>query len=372
MMQGYRAGPGVGVPLDPSTGPDGPQTAAPTSVRPIAEPASAHGTPGPADPPAILRELPQLDLAARRHLAERLAPRGDVPKAVAMALALDRIAVAYPVLRLSPVLDDADLMRIVEEGSHEHHLALTERASLSPAVTALLVEMSETDVMAQMLRNPAAMLTEYVFRRLVAASRHAEALRDPVIARRDLTPEMAQDLSRWVGPKQRRRIAERFGPETVLALADPSATLEEGSQRLPAAPAQSRPSPHVHPLVEAVRRNDRGKLERTLAAMSGLPAFAVLRILNDPDAESLAVLCRGLALKRRLFTALYALLHDGRARSSGLPAGAFRGAAAYFDRLQLPQAARILQGWRKAPITVWQSARPWSGRTWLRPDDQAA
>ena len=106
--------------------------------------------------------------------------------------------------------------------------------------------------------------------------------------------------------------------------------------------------------------------------MSGLPPFAVLRIVTDPGAEALAVVCRGLALKRRLFAAIYARLHEGPAPSRGMAADSFRGAVAYFNRLRSPQAASILHGWRKAPITVWQSSRTWTSQTWLGPGDQVA
>lgn len=375
-MQGDLADHGVDSPLDPSTGISGLPAAAMTAPsRP--QTAAAGATAGPV-PSLLLQELPQLDLPARCHLAQRLAKRADLPKPVAMALALDKIAVAHPVLRHSPSLEEAELIRIVEDASSQHHLVIAERSRLSPSVTAFLVEMSETEVMVQLLRNPGAMFTEYVFRRLVAASRHAAALRDPVLGRRELTLEMAQDLSRWVSAEQRRRIAERFGPEAVLALADPAAFLEpHPSPRLPdpataPASAPARPRSHAHPLVAAIRDNDLGKLETTMAEMSGLPRFAVTRILTDPGAESLAVFCRGLALKRRLFTALYALLHQGRTRSTDMAAETFRGALAYFNRLRSPQAAGILQGWRKAPITVWHSKNSWTGRTWIGCGDKAA
>lgn len=371
-MQGDLADHGVGGPRDPSTRPSGLPAAAITAPS---RPPTFAGVTGDRDLFLLLQELPQLELPARCHLAQRLAHRADLAKPVAMALALDKIAVAHPILRDSPILEEAELIRIIEDASSEHHLVIAERSRLSPSVTAFLVEMSETDVMVQLLRNPGAMFTEYVFRRLVAASRHAAALRDPVLGRRELTLEMAQDLSRWVSPEQRRRIAERFGPEAVLALADPTASLQpHPAPRLPdsaaAAPARSRS--HAHPLVEAIRRNDLGKLETTMAEMSGLPRFAVTRILTDPGAESLAVFCRGLALKRRLFTALYTLLHHRRSRSTGMAAETFGGAMAYFNRLRSPQAASILQGWRKAPITVWQSKHSWTGRTWLGPSDKAA
>ena len=360
-MQDDRADRGVGSPLDLSAGLAG----LPFDPNMLAD----------AEPTGLTAwaQLGDLDVAARGNLAKRLAARPDLPRPVALALARDKIVVAYPILRYGPVLADSDLALIVEESSRDHHLAIAGRTSLSPSVTAILVEMSEADVLVQLLRNPGAMFTEYVFRRLVAASRHAAMLRTPVLARRELTLEMAQDLSRWVGPDLRRRIAERFGPEAVLTLLDSAASVEPRPTPQPAAEvAAARMRPRAHPLVEAVRRDDRRLLETALAEMSGLPRFAVLRIVTDPGAEALAVVCRGLALKRRLFAAIYERLHEGQTRSRDMATESFRGALAYFNRLRSPQAASILQGWRKAPITVWQSSRTWTSQTWLGPGDQAA
>jgi Uncharacterised protein conserved in bacteria (DUF2336) len=78
--------------------------------------------------------VPKVADQDRGFLAERLAARADAPQAVVRMLAKDKIAIAGPVLRASPVLAALDLLSIIAATGVEHHRIIAERPALTPEV----------------------------------------------------------------------------------------------------------------------------------------------------------------------------------------------------------------------------------------------
>src|SRR5262245_20277423 len=88
------------------------------------------------------------DLMARAELAERLAPIGNAPQRLMRKLATDdSIAVAGPVLARSAVLTDSDLVDIAGSMSQAHLAAIADRAVLAEAVTDVLAQRGDAQVL---------------------------------------------------------------------------------------------------------------------------------------------------------------------------------------------------------------------------------
>ena len=111
----------------------------------------------------------ELDLRAR--LAERLAERDDVPHDLITFLASEEIAVAYPVLVSSELLNDRDLVLLINEKAREHQLAVTKRYWLSPDVSEALVQTGDSTVVVSLLSNDGAEIYPETAERLVGACR---------------------------------------------------------------------------------------------------------------------------------------------------------------------------------------------------------
>src|SRR5260370_20474819 len=78
--------------------------------------------------------VPHSELAARADLAERLSVLANAPRALVGQLAReDEIAVAGPLLRRSPVIDEHAFIAIARVNGHVHLLAMSERPTLSCA-----------------------------------------------------------------------------------------------------------------------------------------------------------------------------------------------------------------------------------------------
>src|SRR5256714_5349657 len=109
-----------------------------------------------------------IETNARVKLSTRLAHVANAPVGVIRTLAADgEIAVAQPVLRHSPRLDDEYLKATAVTHSKQHLLAITQRAALSEQVTDVLIERGDRDVMRSVAQNNGARFSNAAFKTLV-------------------------------------------------------------------------------------------------------------------------------------------------------------------------------------------------------------
>jgi uncharacterized protein (DUF2336 family) len=129
----------------------------------------------------------QIEIDARAQLAKRLAPIANAPIKVIQALAADDVIdVAGPVLAESTRLSDKELIDYAYAKSQDHLLAISKRDSLSEAVTDVLVERGDTEVVRSVARNEGARFSDSGFGILVKRSEGDDVLAEHVGLRQDL------------------------------------------------------------------------------------------------------------------------------------------------------------------------------------------
>ncbi|MDE2603473.1 MAG: DUF2336 domain-containing protein [Bradyrhizobium sp.] len=112
--------------------------------------------------------IQQIEGSAKALLSNRLAPLPDAPPRTVRALALDDlIEVAAPVLSQSERLDDDALIETARTKSQAHLMAISTRKVLSGAVTDVLVQRGDDEVVQNTVNNPGAEFSECGFTRLV-------------------------------------------------------------------------------------------------------------------------------------------------------------------------------------------------------------
>lgn len=146
----------------------------------------------------------------RQRLAEKLATAEWAPAALVNVLALDEIEVARPIIASSPVLQDADLVRLLLEATIEHQIAVARRPQLGRPVVAAILRQGEPAVLTALAGNATADLSDDDMRELVAAARRVAALRAPLAKHPKLTSELALQLYVWLGQAMRKALTERF------------------------------------------------------------------------------------------------------------------------------------------------------------------
>ena len=254
----------------------------------------------------------ELDLRAR--LAERLAERDDVPHDLITFLASEEIAVAYPVLVSSELLNDRDLVLLINEKAREHQLAVTKRYWLSPDVSEALVQTGDSTVVVSLLSNDGAEIYPETAERLVGACRDSIEYREPLARRDDLSPDLAAKLYVWVGDVLRDHIVGRFEFEPGVIEGAISNVLSESvtpnllTMRILEATAEVPDKTHgsraSQLLLNYLQSGVVHRFEQHFGNLTALPISAVRRALYKLGSEGLAIACKGAGIEPDIFAEL--------------------------------------------------------------------
>lgn len=130
----------------------------------------------------------------RQSLAENLKASANLPRDVALTLAKDVEAVAIPVLSVSRVLTDSDLVEIVRSGTDGKHTAIAGRAAVSPQVAEAIIENASENAVAALVANEGAELGERSLDRVIDRFGASEAVQAPLVHRAGLPITIAERL----------------------------------------------------------------------------------------------------------------------------------------------------------------------------------
>ena len=315
----------------------------------------------------ILRRLiHEVEIDVRRHLADNLASRGDVPHDLVVTLANDVIEVAFPILSRSNVLEDVDLIQLILDHATQHQLAISGRESLSEDVSATLADTGNAEVIGAMLNNPGAAISVETFEKLVEDSMHMPAIQEPLVRRAELPPDMTRRMYEWVGDAVKSYIDAKMGSalEAAPATADvldeevKHAVTEalEDDAMVGGATAPNFEVPgmagaiKVHPrvMVRTLEEGDVFHFEELFRDFTGLPEGAATRVLYDTGPEALAIACKGSGIDRYSFSDMVCLLHGNGNAQGFRDTPAFMKAMDYFERIDGAGAKRVLQAWSHA------------------------
>src|SRR5690349_20007259 len=109
-----------------------------------------------------------IEVSAKALLSERLAPIDTAPPQTIRSLAFDDIIeVAGPVLTQSMRLDDKALIENARSKSQAHLMAISKRKVHSDAVTDVMVQRGNDEVVHSTVNNPGAEFSERCFTRLI-------------------------------------------------------------------------------------------------------------------------------------------------------------------------------------------------------------
>ncbi|HEU0096070.1 MAG TPA: DUF2336 domain-containing protein [Rhizomicrobium sp.] len=292
----------------------------------------------------ILRRLTRdVEMAIRVALAQRLCEDTTAPHDLIMLLVDDSIEVARPLILNSPLLTEADMLRLIAEAGIGHQEAVAGRARIGIPVTDALASSENETVLMALVRNATAKISTGSYERLVQKSRALSGLQEPLIKRPDLPPQLASNMCGWVSDALKSYIITnyRMAPKSVDAvLTDARAALS----REPAAPRE-QPLDSAQKLIEKLATSGQlkaGFLMRVLSqGQTDLFDLAFARLLNleleifrkcfyEQGARNVALACRAAGIDRAVFPTVFNLSRQGRGMSAALTASDTAGANAAF------------------------------------------
>jgi uncharacterized protein (DUF2336 family) len=295
---------------------------------------------------AMLMLLDDPSPLVRRALADALAPSPDAPPIVIHALAADQPHIAAPILALSPLFVDADLVDAVATGTPAVQAAIASRAALPRSVAGAIAEVGTAEACLILLENEEADVTPFSIDRIAARYGHLAAIREPLLARSDLSAATRHTLVTKLSETLAGFVTGRAWLDADNALR----ITREACEKVTVALAAETPEGEVRPLIRHLRESGQltaglvlrallsGNMvlfEEALAELADLPVARVSGLLHDGSFAGLRALFERAALPASTYPAFKEAIEAMR---EGGFAGDLGGAA----RLKRRMIERVL------------------------------
>lgn len=249
--------------------------------------------------------IQEIESSAKALLASRLAPISKAPPQLIHSLAFDDlIEVAAPVLSQSDRLDDAMLIENARHKSQGHLLAISKRKVLSGAVTDVLVERGNDEVVESAVNNPGAEFSENGFTKLVSRAEGDDNLATSLGMRKSIPRHHYLKLIAKASDSVRARLRS-INPQSADDIAN---AVQEIAARTSNAPSGiSEETSAAHALVKSLYDDGRldefqiatfaeeGKFDETNAAiamLANIPVSTVETMMIESRSEGMMILAK--------------------------------------------------------------------------------
>jgi uncharacterized protein (DUF2336 family) len=301
--------------------------------------------------------VPHTERAARADLAERLSLLVNAPRGLVGQLAHeDEIAIAGPLLRRSPVIDEKILVEIASVKGQGHLLAMAERPALSPDLTDVIVRRGDRDVVRRTAGNAGAAFSSDGYSSLIQRAGQDGVLTLKIGQRDDLSSDQLKELLSGSIDVIRRRLFQVVTPERQAAIKQAMVAISGPTDR-----TEKRDFAQARRTVLALHRNGAlgesallnfakaFKYEESIAAlsaMSGVKIETLDHLISGDRYDPILIAGKTIGLDWATVRALI-MLRLGPNRTTS-PAD-IETARVNFARLMPSTAERVVGFWKTRP-----------------------
>ena len=142
--------------------------------------------------------VPATEIETRINLAERLSTLDNAPPTLVKQLAReDEIRISGPILSKSPLIDEPTLIDIARMKGQSHLAAISERSTLSPSITDVILRRGDRDVVRAVAGNAGAQFSDSGYSGLIKRATDDGMLALTVGQREDMSvePHLTPDLA---------------------------------------------------------------------------------------------------------------------------------------------------------------------------------
>jgi uncharacterized protein (DUF2336 family) len=253
---------------------------------------------------AMLMLLDDRSPLVRAALAQALASSEHAPPTIILGLVADQPEIACCVLARSPLLVDADLVDAVATLGAQAQVAIASRAPLPASVSAAIAEVGSAEACLVLVENAQAEIASFSLDRVVARFGHLGAIRETLLARRDVPAPTRQAVL----AKLSETLAGFVTAREWLQQDRAQRVIKDARERATVALAAVSPGHEIRALIRHLRESSQlnaGLLlrallsgnveffELALADLSGLPLARVSALMHDKgDAGFHALYCK--------------------------------------------------------------------------------
>ncbi len=246
----------------------------------------------------LQKMLHNAEMEVRRIIAEQLSGLPDAPHDLITLLANDEIEVAFSILQDSAVLEDEDLIEVIRHRAQEYHLAIAVRNNVSEAVSDVLVETGDENVITTLLKNSGSAISQTTMEYLVEESKRVDTYQKPILRRDDLDPDLAKRMYLWVTVALRKFILEHFELDKTVLDDLLEKTADGATKETPNKSDELAKGVEIEGLglakmmIRALRDGEIFLFEAMFRRLTGLRNTLVKRIMFEPGGEGLASACK--------------------------------------------------------------------------------
>src|SRR5499426_2555466 len=299
----------------------------------------------------------EIETTARTLLATRLAPIPNAPPITIRALALDdAIEVAGSVLTQSPRVDDATLVEVATTKGPQHLMAISQRPTLSAAVTDVLVVRGNEIVVLNTAKNRGAKFSEAGYTTLVRRAEGDERLTLCIGSRPEIplhhflqllekASETVRAKLEAVYPHAKREVRQAVSEAAGRIEADVLDKIRDHAAAMAFTEALHRVGQLDDERLRSFAQSGRyAETVAALAVMSELSLSFVEQAMRQERAEMIVVITKALALSWQTAKAVLGL----RVRNgSGGSNQSIDELMASFERLKTATARELVRFYRQ-------------------------
>ena len=303
----------------------------------------------------LINLVPHAAHDARVDLSERLSLLANAPRGLVGMLAReDEIAIAGPLLRRSPVIEDGVLVEIARIRGQGHLLAISERQELSPDVTDVIVRRGDRDTVRRAAGNAGARFSPIGYSALIKRACKDGVLTLTVGQRGDLSPPQLKDLLAGSLDIVRRRLFEVVKPARQIEIKQAMSEISGKPERVESRRDFTSAQRTILALHSAGALNEDAlfgfakayKYEESIAALSAMSAVKIAlldHLISGERHDSILIIGRALDFEWATVRALILL----RLGSNRVPSPTdIEKARLNFGRLLPSTAARMVRFWQ--------------------------
>ncbi len=253
-----------------------------------------------------------VEVEVRKALSQTLKENPEVPHEVALSLANDVAEVALPIIQFSEVLSDDDLISIISGKDAEHQKAVARREVVSEKVADALVETNNEDVVATLVSNDGAQLSEAIMSRVLDTYGTNPKINEPMALRRELPLTVAERLVSFVSEKFKDHLVTHhaMSPDTAMdlflsarekatiGLLQPDTNLRDVQELVDQLHRNKRLTPTL--ILRALCMGDTTFFETALAKMADIPVANAYKLIYDPGQRGLEALFQKCNLPKQM------------------------------------------------------------------------
>lgn len=258
------------------------------------------------------------EIKVRQALAQRVKNNPDIPRDIVLHLAKDVEQVAMPVLEMSQVLSDADLIQIIDNSRGIGKLiAIAKRARVSDRVSHALVETHYPQVVKSLLDNSEANISDQDYAKILEDFSHEEVITHTLAGREQLPFHIVEKLIHHVSENLAAQLEEKYQIDfdAVRPAASEQITLEmvpydASDEEIATIVAQmlkhDRLSPSI--ILSSLCRGHIRFFETALAHLANLPLANARKLVRDRGPLGFQAIYHKTGLPESMFQAVRILL----------------------------------------------------------------